>query len=54
MCIRRSSVEANQSPEVFQSILQTFIRGVQEAIENPHQFKPHHIAIRQPFDYYKW
>jgi len=31
-----------------------FVKLIQEAMSNPHKFDAHHVAIREPFDYYKW
>mmetsp|Transcript_30885 Transcript_30885/g.52255 ORF Transcript_30885/g.52255 Transcript_30885/m.52255 type:complete len:387 (+) Transcript_30885:95-1255(+) len=49
-----SNLAAKSSPEFFQQTVGTFIAGVQKALQDPYPFEPYHVAIREPFDFYKW
>lgn len=49
-----SNLLANEPPERFKENVFTFLKSVQRALKEPHQFDPFHQAIREPFDYYKW
>jgi glycerol-3-phosphate O-acyltransferase len=50
-----TAIEAGLSPDNFKYQVQSLLKFVQEAMENPFKFEPGmHYSIRQPFDYYKW
>lgn len=50
-----TSMEAKLTPDIFKYQVTSFLKFVQDAMENPFKFEPGlHRSIRQPFDYYKW
>ena len=50
-----TAIEAGLSPDTFKYQVQSLLKFVQDAMENPFKFEPGmHHSIRQPFDYYKW
>ena len=49
-----SNLLANQPADRFKDNVFTFLKTVQIALKEPHQFEPFHQAIRSPFDYYRW
>lgn len=48
-----SNAEAGTPPERCLEVTKVLLREVMHALHSPHQFKPYHQAIREPFDYYK-
>lgn len=40
--------------QTYGNLTQSFLKFVDEAFKNPHQFDLYHRAIRDPFDYYAW
>lgn len=49
-----SSIEANNPPELFESNIGNFFKGIIESLVSPYQFQPFHTSLRTPFDYYQW
>lgn len=49
-----SFLEAGESSDNFKFHVTKLLTTVNEAILNPYEFKANHMAIREPFDYYKW
>eukprot|EP01041_Mallomonas_annulata_P002074 gene2074-4051_t len=49
-----SATISNEDPERYQKNVITFVKSVQQGLENPYKFAPFHKAIREPFDYYQW
>ena len=46
--------EAGETPDAFKYHVDMLMKTVMDAIKEPYVFKPNHVAIREPFDYYRW
>lgn len=49
------AAKSNKVPEsIYEPILLKFLELIYDEFKNPYEFEPFHIAIRSPFDYYRF